>query len=53
MKNNEFAVVIENLTDYLEADDIENDKAPVRACHRYLRPLPLIQDLSAIAFLQA
>lgn len=36
LKNNDFAIVIENLTDYLEADDIENDKAPVRACHRYL-----------------
>ena len=36
LKNNEFAVVIGNLTAYLEADGIENDKAPVRACHRYL-----------------
>ena len=33
---NEFAVVIGNLTAYLEADGIDNDKAPVRACHRYL-----------------
>lgn len=36
LKNNEYAVVIENLMVHLEAEDIENDKAPVRACHRYL-----------------
>lgn len=36
LKNNEYAVVIANLTPYLEADGIDNDKAPVRACHRYL-----------------
>ncbi len=36
LKNNDFAIVIENLTGYLEADGIGNDKAPVRACHRYL-----------------
>jgi len=36
LKNNGYAVVIENLTAYLEVDEIENNKAPVRACHRYL-----------------
>jgi hypothetical protein len=36
LKNNDFAVVIANLIPYLEADGIDNDKAPVRACHRYL-----------------
>ena len=36
LKNNDFAVVIANLTPYLEADGIDSDKAPVRACHRYL-----------------
>jgi len=36
LKNNESAVVIENLVPYLEAEAIESDKAPVRACHRYL-----------------
>jgi len=36
LKNNESAAVIKNLTASLEADAIENDKAPVRACHRYL-----------------
>ena len=34
LKNNDYAVVIENITVYLEADDIENNKASVRACHR-------------------
>jgi Uncharacterised protein family (UPF0236) len=36
LKNNEYAVVIENLVIHLETENIENDKAPVRACHRYL-----------------
>jgi hypothetical protein len=36
LKNNDFAVVITNLIPYLEADGIDNDKAPVRSCHRYL-----------------
>ena len=40
LKNNESAVVIKNLTPHLEADEIENDKAPVRACHRYLNNRP-------------
>ena len=36
LKNNQYPLVIENLKPYLEAGDIENTKAPVRACHRYL-----------------
>jgi len=36
LKNNEFSIVISNLELYLEADNIKNDKAPVRACYRYL-----------------
>jgi hypothetical protein len=36
LKNNEHWVVIQNLTPYLEATEIASDKAPVRACHRYL-----------------
>lgn len=36
LKNNEYAVVIENLAAFLEADAIQNEKAPVRSCHRYL-----------------
>ncbi len=36
LKNNEYEKVINNLKPYLEADDIEDNKAPVRACHRYL-----------------
>ena len=36
LKENEYALVIENLGCHLEPDDIDNEKAPVRACHRYL-----------------
>ncbi|EDN68742.1 conserved hypothetical protein [Beggiatoa sp. PS] len=36
LKNNEYKKVIQNLTPYLEADDVEDGKAPVRVCHRYL-----------------
>jgi len=36
LKNNDYEIVIANLKPYLEADEIEDNKAPVRACHRYL-----------------
>ena len=36
LKNNEYAVVIENLVPYLEAGEVEEAQATVRACHRYL-----------------
>ena len=36
LKNNQYDQVIKNLALHLEADDIENKQAPVRACHRYL-----------------
>ena len=36
LEDNEYALIIENLKPYLEAEDIENTKAPVRSCHRYL-----------------
>jgi hypothetical protein len=36
LKNNGHMVVIENLADHLEAEDVQGEKAPVRACHRYL-----------------
>lgn len=36
LKNNQHTLVIENLKPYLEAEDIDNTKAPVRACYRYL-----------------
>lgn len=36
LKQNEFEKVINNLAVHLETNDIENHKAPVRACHRYL-----------------
>ena len=36
LKKNEYAVIIENLVPYLEAEEIEEAQAKVRACHRYL-----------------
>jgi hypothetical protein len=36
LKNNEFEKVIQNLATHLEPADVENSKAPVRACYRYL-----------------
>lgn len=36
LKNNDYKLVIENLLPYLEGDDIQDNNAPVRACHRYL-----------------
>ena len=36
LKNNEFEKVIQNLAIHLEPTDVENNKAPVRACYRYL-----------------
>jgi len=36
LKNNDYKLVIENLTPHLEGDDSQDRDAPVRACHRYL-----------------
>lgn len=36
LKNNEFEKVIQHLAIHLEPVEVENSKAPVRACHRYL-----------------
>lgn len=36
LKENQYPLVIENLKPYLEADEVDNTHAPVRACHRYL-----------------
>jgi hypothetical protein len=36
LKNNDYALVLEHLSAFLEADGIDPDKTPVRACHRYL-----------------
>ena len=36
LKNNEHEKVINNLKPYLESDNIDENHAPVRACHRYL-----------------
>lgn len=36
LKNNDYQIVIDHLFPYKEEDHIEESKAPVRACHRYL-----------------
>lgn len=36
LKNNDYQIVIDNLFPYIEESHIEESKAPVRACHRYL-----------------
>lgn len=36
LKNNEYHDVIDTLAVHVEPEEIEDDKAPVRACHRYL-----------------
>jgi hypothetical protein len=36
LKNNEYKLVIENLIPHFEGNDIQDNNAPVRACHRYL-----------------
>jgi hypothetical protein len=40
LKNNEGTGVLNQLTDYLEAEEVANDQAPVRACFRYLSNRP-------------
>ena len=37
LKNNAYPRVLDNLSPYVEPDEINDDHAPVRACHRYLR----------------
>lgn len=36
LKNNEPELVLANLKPYIEANDLKDEKAPVRTCHRYL-----------------
>jgi hypothetical protein len=36
LKNNDYQLVIDDLFPFIEEDHIEESKAPVRACHRYL-----------------
>jgi len=36
LKNNDYQLVIENLSPHLESDEIQDSHAPVRACRRYL-----------------
>jgi len=36
LKNNQYEKVLNNLKPNLEADNIDDKQAPVRACHRYL-----------------
>ena len=40
LKNNDGTTVLNQLTDYLEAEEGANDHAPVRACFRYLSNRP-------------
>jgi len=40
LKNNEGTEVLNQLTDYLEAEEVANAQAPVRACFRYLSNRP-------------
>lgn len=36
LKNNDYKKVLTHLESHIEPDDVDEDKAPVRACHRYL-----------------
>ena len=36
LKNNEVAAILTQLGEYVEAEEVANDHAPVRACIRYL-----------------
>ncbi|MFI3135227.1 MAG: UPF0236 family protein [Methylococcaceae bacterium] len=36
LKKNDHTIVIKHLAEYLEAEDVQSEKAPVRACYRYL-----------------
>lgn len=36
LKNNEYKSVLKDLSPFLEGAEIEDNRAPVRACHRYL-----------------
>ena len=40
LKNNEGTEVLNHLREYVEAEDVANDHAPVRACVRYLSNRP-------------
>lgn len=36
LKNNDYLLVIDNLSTFIEAESAEDSEAPVRVCHRYL-----------------
>ena len=36
LKNNDYLIVIDNLSAFLEDESIDDKQAPVRVCHRYL-----------------
>jgi len=36
LKNNDYLMVIDNLSAFIEDESVEDSKAPVRVCHRYL-----------------
>ncbi len=49
MKNNHAPEVLAHLRDYVEAEEVDNDHAPVRACFRYLsNRLPLLDYKGAL-----
>jgi hypothetical protein len=49
LKNNHAPEVLAHLRDYVEAEEVDNDHAPVRACFRYLsNRLPLLDYKGAL-----
>jgi len=47
LKQNDYQRVLDELDAFLEADTIESQNAPVRACHRYIKNRPHQLDYSA------
>jgi Uncharacterised protein family (UPF0236) len=48
LKNNDGTEVLTQLREYLEADEVANDHAPVRACFRYLSNRPHHLDYKGV-----
>ena len=40
LKNNDYLIVIDNLSAFIEDESIDDKQAPVRVCHRYLTYIP-------------
>ena len=47
LKQNDYQSVLAELEDFLEADTIESQNAPVRACYRYIKNRPRQLDYKA------